>query len=83
MFFACFLHVAPLRLHGLHQAGDYFGENALLRDEPRTATITAASDVQALTLGRNGGMVDLQRLRYQNGKIEDKLKRYGEIMTRL
>lgn len=35
------------------KAGDYFGENALLRDEPRTATITAASDVQALKITRD------------------------------
>jgi len=34
------------------KAGDFFGENALLRDEPRTATITASGKVQALSLSR-------------------------------
>jgi len=34
------------------KAGDYFGENALLRDEPRTATISAATDVKALKITR-------------------------------
>jgi CRP-like cAMP-binding protein len=33
--------------------GDYFGENALLRDEPRTATITAEADVSALKITRD------------------------------
>mmetsp|Transcript_56408 Transcript_56408/g.160127 ORF Transcript_56408/g.160127 Transcript_56408/m.160127 type:complete len:763 (+) Transcript_56408:53-2341(+) len=34
------------------KAGDYFGENALLRDEPRTATITASSKVECLSVTR-------------------------------
>jgi len=34
------------------KSGDYFGETALLRDEPRTATITAASQVHALHITR-------------------------------
>jgi cGMP-dependent protein kinase len=34
-------------------AGDYVGEMALLRDEPRTATITAESAITALTISRD------------------------------
>eukprot|EP00931_Biecheleriopsis_adriatica_P097314 TRINITY_DN7107_c0_g5_i1.p1 TRINITY_DN7107_c0_g5~~TRINITY_DN7107_c0_g5_i1.p1 ORF type:complete len:780 (-),score=209.02 TRINITY_DN7107_c0_g5_i1:63-2402(-) len=32
--------------------GDYFGENALLRDEPRTATITAKTDLKCFKVTR-------------------------------
>ncbi|CAE7444622.1 egl-4 [Symbiodinium natans] len=34
------------------KAGDYFGEHALLRDTPRTATIRATSEVKALKITR-------------------------------
>lgn len=35
------------------QAGDYFGENALLRDEPRTATIVAESPMKTFKIRRD------------------------------
>ena len=34
----------------LHAGGDYFGENALLRDEPRAASIVAKSELQTFVL---------------------------------
>jgi CRP-like cAMP-binding protein len=44
---------APPKKVATLKDGDYFGENALLRDEPRTATITAEQDVQALKITRD------------------------------
>jgi len=41
----------PLKVATL-KPGDYFGENALLRDEPRTATITAKTDLSLLKITR-------------------------------
>jgi putative ABC transport system ATP-binding protein len=42
---------------GSHQVselgkGDFFGDRALLRDEPRSATVTAADTVETYTIGR-------------------------------
>ena len=41
----CSSFVAPFFSHVFLHAGDYFGENALLRDEPRSATILAKSEL--------------------------------------
>lgn len=46
-------------------AGDYFGENALLRNEPRTATIAAESEVSCLKIGRE---------RFQDLGLHEKLE---------
>jgi len=47
------------------KSGDYFGENALLRDEPRTATITADSDMTLLKITRD---------KFQELKLNEKLQ---------
>jgi len=47
------------------KSGDYFGENALLRDEPRTATITADTPLSAFKITRE---------KFQELGLNDKLQ---------
>jgi len=51
-----------------YEAGDYFGERALLTDKPRAANIVATSDCRVLTLDRPS----FQRVL---GPVSDILKR--------
>ena len=52
--------------------GEFFGEMALLYDSPRTATVTAVSEVKCVSLGREelkhllGN--ELQQIIYRNGQ---------------
>lgn len=54
-----------------YQSGDYFGELALLKNEPRAANIIAKSDVKVISLDRNTFKALL-------GPLEDILKRNTE-----
>jgi putative ABC transport system ATP-binding protein len=51
--------------------GAFFGELALLRDEPRAATVTAVEDVELLTLSKD---IFLQ-VRQNLGSFEDQLRK--------
>lgn len=51
-----------------YKSGDYFGELALLKHEPRAANVIAASDVTVVYLDRDS-------FRRLCGPIEDILKR--------
>jgi len=59
--------VEALRLN----AGDYFGELALLRNEPRQATVTAVGPLKCLTIGR-------EHFNQVMGPCEDILRRNME-----
>ncbi len=60
--------ILEVRLH----AGNLFGERALLKNEPRAASVTAVTEVEVLVLSRGkferllGSMDDLQ----QSGHLE-------------
>merc|ERR1711988_1379499 len=56
---------APPKKVATLKSGDYFGENALLRDEPRTATITADIVIQAFKITRE---------KFQELGLNDKLQ---------
>lgn len=58
----------PATLVFSYQAGDYFGELALINNEPRAASIVADSEVTVVYLDRDS-------FRRLIGPIEDILKR--------
>ena len=62
------LHLASL------QEGDFFGEQALITKEPRSATIIALSDVQLLTFTKH----DLALVVKQYPRVGSLLKKYHE-----
>lgn len=58
-----------------YNAGDYFGELALIKGEPRAANIIATSDVKVISLDRNS----FKRLL---GPLEDILKRNSDTYVK-
>lgn len=55
-----------------YKSGDYFGERALIKDEPRAASVIARTEVIVVSLNRNS----FKRLL---GPIEDVLRRNMEV----
>lgn len=65
-----FLGKSPLEVK-TYKTGDYFGELALIKGEPRAANIIATSDLKVISLDRNS----FKRLL---GPLEDILKRNSD-----
>lgn len=59
-------------------AGDYFGEMALVSGDPRTATVTAKTDVQLIKFSKHDFLTLIrgnpETLRYTNKKKRQQLK---------
>jgi CRP-like cAMP-binding protein len=59
--------------------GDWFGEIALLRDVPRTSTVTALTDVTLQSLGRTSFLNALTGSRLATHAADEYARRYYDL----
>jgi signal-transduction protein with cAMP-binding, CBS, and nucleotidyltransferase domain len=62
-----------------YSAGEFFGERSLLANEPRSATITAESDLCTLRLDRTAYELILESSREAGAQIEMLQKQYNRL----